>query len=140
MDTQSYEFFVEEIFDSKTVRRVAEIWRDQPGGKKSRYCGPAETIFDQPSQLPTRQVWYVSGMITRDEDHGPAIIEYAPGTENITRIEYWHHNQCHRFGGLPAIVEYDPIGGEVISQKFFEFGNPIIPSGSTEDATDKPTP
>lgn len=102
-----------------------------------RVYGPAITFTDEATNTVIREEYFNNGYRHRPPEQGPALRNISHITGIAYLEQFYHSDKLHNPYG-PAIIERDPISGDITRKKYYLMGERVLPFEN--DTEIKPTP
>ncbi len=123
------EFAVTIERDNESNNLLKQTWLKD--GVPHNSIGPAIIIYDSASGKIIEERWMRNGHTSRLEEEGPALVNYDAYSGIRVKEMFFADGNLHRMDG-PAVIHRDSATGEVISEEFFQFNEPL--SQSTQNS------
>lgn len=120
-ETQSEEYQVEVIRNTKTNKVVREFWRRS--GCLEREQAPSIIGYDENTGAVTEELWCKNGVTHRVG--APAHICTDPASGIVTKEVWAVGGKIHREGNKPAMILRDPKSGNITHQEYYMFDKQI---------------
>lgn len=106
---------------------LAERWFNRHGDKDSVPGRPTEIVYDPETGNKVFESFYSTGYLNSPNRHTPAIRVWSAKTQRLIREEFFFVGDRHRANQLPAVIDYDPISGEITNMEFYIEGRKVAP-------------